>query len=520
MPSVLPRHTTGRQGFPAVDLLFPLPAHKAGMATTSRVHLGWFRGALLAIHSLLVHSALNADVLPDFSKRGALALKGIDQWAVPNVIIAGVAKGGSTDIWNVIEVYHSDFLALGVAGGKPLELEKEFNIPFISGDYLSHQELYPCPAEVLTSLMRCPRSVMTNDRAHEHDNGGRNLTKCHLWLDGAMPLYKSRIAPKYTMDAYPYLMRNSHEEMNHILLLNANNSNCRHSTTGPRSPLFISLTRDPYNRVVSYYNYFLLRSDAVPLEFMLAEEIDAYETSPKLNPLLRALEADNYTYFAEHSASPTSTTGMRRVNGVFPVTIHEAHFFIHAWEMLRSEAKKALAFQKKQNPKKNYEAEGVLLDNIYLPQVLGLLFPLRLEDKSAKSAANMPYTGARRFELPYPLLVLQSELLFSHMHDVFEQVLVPFFHTDAKTRAAVLKRERSAGVDESIIYTNSRSGKYDDRCSLSATMQCRLYKFYYKINANFVRVLWRLQQTGRIVVAPRIRSAEDVWWPRNLDGCT
>ena len=468
--------------------------------------------------------ALDQSLLPDFSKAagGGVALRGLDPWAVPNVIVAGVAKGGSTDLWNVIEAYHEDFLARGMPGGMPLELEKEFNIPFISGDYLKHKETYPCPAEVLTALMKCPQSVMQNDPGHEHDHGGRNLTRCRQWLEGRSPASKTRVAPKYTMDAYPYLMRNSHEEMRNILLLNSNNSRCRASTTGPRSPLFISLTRDPYNRVVSYYNYFLLRSDAVPLETMLGEELGAYKSSAKLASLVRALETANETHFFAASAKG----GPQRVNGVYPVTTHEAHFFIHTWEMLRIESKKALAFQKANNPSKNYEAEGILLDNIYLPQILGLLFPLRPDDEGvAGGAANvqgqsLSVSGTRRMELPHPLLVLQSELLFAHMHDVFEQVLLPYFHANNPVaREALLRTERAAGVDEKKIYTNSRSGKYDSRCSLIPEMQCRLYGFYYRINANFVRVMWRLQQTGRILVAPRIKSPDDVWWPRTLASC-
>lgn len=482
-------------------------------------------GMLMLLALLLMpycpEGVLDHSLLPDFSRASAggagaspLALQGLDPWAVPNVIVAGVAKGGSTDLWNVIEAYHDAFLARGAPGGVPLELEKEFNIPFISGDYLKQKEVYPCPAEVLTALMKCPLSIMKNDPGHEHDHGGRNLTRCNQWLEGRSPGSKMRVAPKYTMDAYPYLMRNSHEEMHNILLLNANNSRCRASTTGPRSPLFISLTRDPYNRVVSYYNYFLLRSEAVPLETMLAEELGAYTSSAKLASLVRILEAANYT---------APGLGLQRVNGVYPVTTHEAHLFIHTWEMLRVETKKALAFQKANNPKMNYEAEGVLLDNIYLPQILGLLFPLRPDEDHAGGAGkgqSLPYSGARRMELPHPLLVLQSELLFAHMHDVFEQVLLPYFHPkNAAVREAVLRSERASGVDEKKIYTNSRSGKYDSRCNLSPEMQCRLYAFYYRINANFVRVMWRLQQTGRILVAPRIKSADDVWWPRKLEGC-
>ena len=446
------------------------------------------------------------------SDLGLLRRRGIDPNAVPNVIVSGVAKGGSTDIWNLMEVFDEDFVARAAPGTKnpPLDLEKEFNIPFISGDYIQHKREYPCPAETLQMIMRCPRSIM---RSSTDEHGGRNLTKCAQWLSATPPLpqFKDRVAPKYTVDAYPYLMRNNHGDMKNILLLNSNNSACKFH--GKRTPLLISLVRDPYDRVVSYYNYFILRSAAIPLEAMLDDELRVFESSPKVVSLLRALEAVNFTQAGVVGGAPQA------------VTVREAHFITRTYERLRFEMKTALAFEKTKNPGKNFEAEGILLDNIYLPQILGLLFPvipaLNRGDGDDALSAHLASSnaGGGRFDNDFPLLLLQSELLFKNMRLVFEKVLVPYFYSDPAQRAAVLSREFASGASEKDIFINSRKGAYSPLCTLSKPMQCRVYSFYNRLNKAAAAVYFRLQQTGKIAVAPRIKGPDDVWWLRKIEGC-
>lgn len=453
--------------------------------------------------------ALDPNILPDFSS-GA-GSQGIDIHAVPNVIISGVAKGGSTDIWNLIETFDGDFVAKSGPGKDLLMLEKEFNLPFISGDYINHKSEYPCPAETMTMLLKCPSSIMQNDHGQEHN--GRNLTKCAKWLSATPEkTHATRIAPKYTMDAYPYLMRNNHKDMKNILLLNSPNPLCSHSTPSARRPLIISLVRDPLARVVSYYNYFILRSAAVPLEEMLEGELNVLENSPRLRPFLRVLETINSTAF---SGSRDSSVA---------VSAREAHFIIHAYERLRMEIKQELGFQKKNKPDKNFEPEGVLLDNIYLPQILGILFPVHpsmIDDREGEEKEAGRKSGlwsGERVVGEYPLLVLQSELLFAHMQEVFEEVLVPFFYVQAEDRNRILQRAKSSSSKVGDVYTNSKGGKYSPLCTLSKPMQCRVYRFYYKLNRAFVHVVHRLQQSGRILAAPRVH-AEDLWWGRSLEGC-
>ena len=441
--------------------------------------------------------------LPDFSKLLA-GYRGIDVNAVPNIIVAGVAKGGSTNIWNLIEAFDDgDFVARPGPDKPPLSLEKEFNLPFVSGDFIRRAEQYPCPAETLQMLMRCPMSIMpsTND-----ENGRRNVTKCAMWLDGQPETaYKTRVAPRYTMDAYPYLMRNNHGDMKNILILNKANTKCKFK--GNRRPLLISLVRDPYARVISYYNYFILRSAAVPLERMLEDELDVFERTPRVVQLLRVLE--------NHAAANTNNSS---------VTSHEAHTIIHAYERLRLEMKRALAFEKTKNPGKNFEAEGILLDNIYLPQLLGLLFPvipaMNHGDADLQEDNLARWGPSQRAENNFPLLVLQSELLFSHMKDTFEKVLAPYFYAEAKDLERVLDQEKKQGVSETGIFINSKNGHYSPLCSLSDKMKCRLYSFYFKVNKHLVRTLYRLQQAGKIVVAPKLPDPDHLWWERNgIPGC-
>ena len=456
----------------------------------------------LALTSIKTGFGVLTDDIVDFS---LFKHRGIDPNAVPNVIVSGVAKGGTTDIWNLVETFDEDFVARSEPMSKQLmDLEKEFNTPFISGDYIRNKIGFPCPADTLQNIMRCPRSIM---QSSSDEHGGRNLTKCAMWLNKQpASLYQNRIAPKFTMDAYPYLMRNNHGDMKNILLLNSNNSRCRFK--GKRTPLLISLVRDPYDRVISYYNYFILRSSAIPLETMLDDELRIFETSSKVLPLLRVLEAINSTKVTNNS----------------PVSVHEAHFYIRTYERLRVEMKNQLAFEKYKNPGKNFEAEGILLDNIYLPQVLGLLFPvvpsLNHDDSSANEDRNAPLNGGGRFENDFPLLILQSELLFANMKDVFEKVLVPYFYSKSDDRKAILQKAASSGASEKSIFINSKKGSYSPLCTLSLKLQCRLFTFYYKLNRAAAAILYRLQSSGKIAGAPRFKSANDVWWSeRRIDGC-
>lgn len=295
--------------------------------------------------------------------------------------------------------------------------------------------------------------------------------------------------------------------MKNIMLLNSNNSHCKYS--GKRTPLLISLVRDPYDRVISYYNYFILRSSAIPLEAMLDDELRVVENSPKVVPLIRALEAINTS-----ALEPTPQA----------VTVHEAHFYIRTYEKLRLEMKKELAFEKTKNPGKNFEAEGILLDNIYLPQLLGLLFPVLPSLNHGEGGEDEVGIGSAgsaggRFDNDYPLLVLQSELLFTHMKGVFDQVLVPYFYSDPQTRAAVKQRAANSGASEKSIFINSKKGHYSPLTSLSPRLQCRLYTFYFKLNRAASAILFRLQHTGKLATAPNLKGPSDIWWRRKLEGC-
>jgi hypothetical protein len=93
--------------------------------------------------------------IDDTGARFELRSPGIDEHAAPSLILAGVAKAGTTDLWSLINGVHPWFQARERPGhgDEPAQLVKEFNVGFISGDVLNNPNQYPCPADIMNTLM-------------------------------------------------------------------------------------------------------------------------------------------------------------------------------------------------------------------------------------------------------------------------------------------------------------------------------------------------------------------------------
>lgn len=415
-----------------------------------------------------------SDSIPDF---GILRNhSGVDPLAVPSLIIPGVAKAGTTDLWETLVSVHPGFNAHD-SSGSILDLEKEFNLGFVSGEYIKNSEIYPCPAETMRSIMRCPESITRGPKPPRERNKPpppprpRNLSLCEAWLENP-----EVHAPIYSLDACPYLMREARVRLPSIMILNTKNNACKDTEIRDKTPLVLPLIRDPINRTVSYYNYFLLRSDAIPLDAMLSTELDILQ-SARFRPWLAALEGWRW-----HSA---------------PQSAQEAHVIVMAYERLQLEMIKEMEEVIRRNPRKNFDSQGILIDSIYLPQILGILFP---RDKDGRSV-----------NITWPMMVLRSEFFFDHRSEVVRDVLLPFLHPKEESRPRLPPNYEQL---ISQVEKNSRSGHYSPLTALSNGTSCRVYKFFRTLNSFLVRTLFTLQESGIIAVAPRIKSIEDFWWLR------
>jgi len=339
----------------------------------------------------------------------------LDEHAVPSLLIAGVAKGGSTDLWSLLTSVHPDFMCSSTktieSNSKTCILEKEFNLFYVSGGYKD----YKCPSEELSYLMQCPEAIVRNK------DFSRNLTRCKEWLDSNIGKVSK---PKYTIDAYPMLMRDACCEPKLASLLKLNDINEQCTITRKKTPKMIVLLRDSYNRTLSYYNYFTCRSNTLPLEQMLLLEFDLFTKTP----------AKEYLDIITHIPSNHQH-----------IDYKYSHHIILAYEKLQNFMEKEMKILKQNNSNINYERYGLLLDSIYLPQVLSLVFPN--DDNN------------NRVNTDWPILIIQSEYFFNDRARVLEDNIIPFLHPDESIRNKTKIPPKSEYMKQTgANYFNSKQG--------------------------------------------------------------
>ena len=82
----------------------------------------------------------------------------LDEFAVPTVLVTGVAKAGTTYLYALLRTM-DDFHFKDRKMHHTIS-EKEFNVASRASRYMNIPEhLIPCPAETLANLMRCPAHV-------------------------------------------------------------------------------------------------------------------------------------------------------------------------------------------------------------------------------------------------------------------------------------------------------------------------------------------------------------------------
>ena len=406
----------------------------------------------------------------------------LDEHAVPSLIIAGVAKGGSTDLWSLLTSVYPDFMCSSSKENPTTNsittttttttttciLEKEFNLFYVSGGY---KDKYSCPSEVLSQLMQCPEKVVRNIDL------SRNLTRCKEWLDSQ---YGIIAKPKYTIDAYPMIRRDACCEPKLASLLKLNHANDQCKVTRKKTPKIIVLLRDTYNRTLSYYNYFTCRSKTIPLEQMLQLEFDLFSKTPAKE-------------YIDTIAGIHSQSEHQRIDYKY------AHHIIVAYEKLQLYMEQQMSMIKQNNTNINFERYGLLLDSIYLPQLLSLIFPTNENNE--------------RVTIDWPILVIKSEHFFKDRATTLEDNIIPFLHPNEQVRKTIKMPPKSEYMKRAgANHLNSKQGLYSNMSSLSTDMSNKLLKFYSVLNMNLNSIMFKLAKKGRINLVPQINHVTKGWW--------
>ncbi len=443
---------------------------------------------------------------------------GLDDYAVPSIIIGGTVKGGTTYLWHTIRTLDAHFHVKD-RKKRDFGIEKEFNIAYRSDRYL-YDDSIECPSEVMRDMMRCPSNVARKEKVHvvEGEDGDElvpyfvdDYRSCHHWIKSVSMKRKSLFytntkvqrmtVPKYTIDAYPYLMRNSETEMPSITTLNARNARCRHSSIYSKKPLMIVLIRHPLNRIESYYKYFLLgRLMKTAMEDQGITDLSMIITKPSTSKdkattnietddtvalVNQARKQDNKKYEGQHILNVNAMVNMeldlinkqymnsksayhlylksvtdfiqtitQNIDGnddkidnnntsssnVYRMSYKnmtmEARHVIRRYEAWKREHLRQLIKDQEKYSHHKFDDQGLLLDGLYLPQILSLIYPVRTVDVLTYGEEVIPGDPTSRVVkkdkqtrlASYPLLVIQSEFFYKYTIHTYRNHIVPFLY--------------------------------------------------------------------------------------------
>jgi hypothetical protein len=182
------------------------------------------------------------------------------------------------------------------------------------------------------------------------------------------------------------------------------------------------------------------------------------------------------------------------------ITRQDAYKAIAAYDALCENMRIMLEAAIKKNPEANFDSVSILLDSVYLPQLLGLLFPRNSHDLPLESLGT------------WPILVLQSEHFFIDRLAAFQEAIMPFLHPNNTTRPAIVP---NAATILRNLNINSNKGHYSHLSILTQGTKTRLVQFFEDFNRLLVVFLYHLQQSGRVSVIPPLQTDHDRWWKRH-----
>lgn len=173
-----------------------------------------------------------------------LAISELNYQAVPSLVILGVAKGGTTDLWDMLHTYHRGFQSYS----QQQNLNKILINPWKELDFFSFHSTnvcsikHNCSIEQVKILLNCPtstfRSVSSSSSSYSLDN---LVNSCQHDIEQR----KIRIS-LYTATASPSLIYSASSASNILM---------RFYSLTRVPPLFVVLFRNPTDWVISMYNH-------------------------------------------------------------------------------------------------------------------------------------------------------------------------------------------------------------------------------------------------------------------------
>lgn len=176
---------------------------------------------------------------------------GITQQATPSVVILGTAKGGTTDIWNLLHILHAGFASFATKDlkGEPLENGRSQIRPW--KELLFFNERYDycksgnnkryCDVSEMSTLLHCPSQVFFSGNTPH----SKIIQKCKDDIR-----VRNISIPLFTATASPMLFQSAQAASPPLMHL-------YHETKSP--PFFAVLMRNPTKATISLYNHGMVR---------------------------------------------------------------------------------------------------------------------------------------------------------------------------------------------------------------------------------------------------------------------
>jgi hypothetical protein len=176
--------------------------------------------------------------------------------AVPSLVILGIAKGGTTDLWDLLHSYHRGFQSYSHTStsshrGHLIHPWKELD--FFSSHTSTNicSDLTHCSIQKIKTFFSCPSSVFQNSFASHSPSSPRELNSTpspsHLLELCSHEILHRKIIPSlYSATASPSLIFSA-PSASKVLM--------KFYEITQAAPLFIVLFRQPIDWVISMYNH-------------------------------------------------------------------------------------------------------------------------------------------------------------------------------------------------------------------------------------------------------------------------